>query len=206
MLFQVAGNVDKCAQLSASACVVCAHLGGRFFADLASGDSSKGSFEARQCLGHCYIMDKSLAMSLGRRSFLPDMEINASMLVPPAPNLPSAPIFNIYLEFAKIQDQVAREMRLSPTGGVSTSDSLDGVGAESRLYLVVRKLRAKMEDIRVKIKKVRSKAYENPGNLLHQGTQILTTCMRSFDPSHPTAQIISSGGSGWALTLRILTS
>lgn len=111
MLFQMAGNVNKCAQLSASACLVCSHLGGRYFADLAAGSSQQESLEARQCLGHCYILDKSLSMSLGRRSLLPDMDVNASMLIPPALEMPSTPIFNVYIEFAKIQGAVAREAR-----------------------------------------------------------------------------------------------
>lgn len=73
MLFQMAGNVDKCAQLTTFACLVCTQLGGYYFAELASDVSKQESLEVRHCLGHCYIMDKSLSLSLGRCSFLPEM-------------------------------------------------------------------------------------------------------------------------------------
>ncbi|KAH8667163.1 hypothetical protein BGZ61DRAFT_522230 [Ilyonectria robusta] len=143
ILYQMAGSVDKCAQLSTAACVVCTHLGGRYFANLAAGASQAESLEVRQSLGHCYILDKSLAMTLGRRSFLPEMEVDAAMLIPPAVEKPSAPIFNVYIEFAKIQDSIARDMRAHHPG--TSSKRLEAVNS----------LRKRMKDIRVKIREFR---------------------------------------------------
>ncbi|KAH7121898.1 hypothetical protein B0J13DRAFT_612556, partial [Dactylonectria estremocensis] len=131
------------AGLSAAACVVCAQLGGRYFASLASGASEQDSLEVRQCLGHCYILDKSLAMTLGRRSFLPEMEVNAAMLIPPAVDMPSAPIFNIYVEFAKVQDAIARDIRAPRLH--RSSEKTD----------VIKSLRLRMNEIRLKIRKFR---------------------------------------------------
>ncbi|KAH7349747.1 hypothetical protein B0T11DRAFT_289834 [Plectosphaerella cucumerina] len=143
MLFQMAGNTGKCAQLSAAACLICSHLGGRFFAELAKGTSKQESLEARQCLGHCYILDKSLSMSLGRRSFLPDMDVNASMLIPPTLEMPSTPIFNVYIEFAKVQDGVALEARAS-----SSRSPRRRVHAIQLLCHRLERIRAKIESFR----------------------------------------------------------
>ncbi|ETS80258.1 hypothetical protein PFICI_07787 [Pestalotiopsis fici W106-1] len=147
MLFLMAGEIAKCAQLSSFACLVCTHLGGRFFADLAASSSKEDSLEIRQCLSHCFIMDKSLAMSLGRRSFLPDMEVNATLLMPVVPEMPSAPVSNIYLELAKVQGEIAREMRLQQ--GTCTGEAALGV---------VQALRSRMEIIRSKSIEYRSQS------------------------------------------------
>ncbi|KAH6693745.1 hypothetical protein F5X68DRAFT_258603 [Plectosphaerella plurivora] len=141
MLFQMAGNVAKCAQLSAAACLICSQLGGRYFADLAKGSSEQDSLEARQCIGHCYILDKSLSMSLGRRSFLPDMDVNASMLIPPTLEMPSTPIFNVYIEFAKVQDRVAIEAR-----GSSSRSRLRRIQAIQSLCHRLEQIREKIEN------------------------------------------------------------
>lgn len=143
MLFQMAGNVEKCAQLTSTACFVCMHLGGQYFAELASDESTQESLEVRHCLGHCYIMDKSLSLSLGRRSFLPEMQVDASVLMPPTPEVPSTLIFNIYIEFARIQDDVAREMRQS------SSQKQD-----ARALQVIEDLRSRMERARLNIRNV----------------------------------------------------
>jgi hypothetical protein len=132
----MAGNVDKCAQLTASACFVCTHLGGHYFAELASDETRHESLEVRHCLGHCYIMDKSLSLMLGRRSFLPEMRVDATVLMPPVPEVPSTLIFNVYLEFARVQDDIAREMRLASS-------------EEQRLH-VMKDLNIRMEHIRLK--------------------------------------------------------
>ncbi|KFA51011.1 hypothetical protein S40293_11165 [Stachybotrys chartarum IBT 40293] len=144
MLFQMAGSISKCAQLSAAACIVCAQLGGQYFAQLASGVSEEDSLEVRQCLGHCYILDKALAMALSRRPFLPEMDVNTAILIPPAVDMPSTPIFNIYIDFAKVQDSVARDLR-SPS--YQTKDARSDM---------VKSLCSQMEDIRTKIRKFRS--------------------------------------------------
>jgi hypothetical protein len=142
MLFQMAGSVGKCAQLSAAACVVCVQLGGRYFANLASQSSPDDSLAVRYSLGHCYILDKSLSMTLGHRSFLPEMEVNTAMLIPPAVDMPSAPIFNIYIEFAKIQDFISRDTRAQRSH--TASERVE----------IVKSLRSKMKEIRVKIREV----------------------------------------------------
>ena len=139
MLFQMAGNVYKCSRLSSAACLVCSQLGGRYFAELAASASKQDSLEARQCLCHCYTIDKSLSMSLGRRSYLPEMEVNATMLIPVVPEMPSTPISNIYLELAKVQDEIAREMR------VQRSAREQQVNPR-----IVQTLRLRMQEIRVK--------------------------------------------------------
>lgn len=139
MLFQLAGNVDKCSQLSSAACLVCSQLGGRYLAELAASASKQDSLEARQCLCHCYTIDKSLSMSLGRRSYLPEMELNATMLIPVVPEMPSAPISNIYLEFAKVQDEIAREMRLQQSAR-----------EQEERPRIFHELRSRMEEIRAK--------------------------------------------------------
>lgn len=143
MLFQMAGKVENCAQLTSTACLVCMHLGGHYFAELASDESRQESLEVRHCLGHCYIMDKALSLSLGRRSFLPEMQIDASVLMPPVPEIPSTLIFNIYIEFARIQDDVARERRDPASRGGS-----------ARRLKVVEDLRSRMERVRFNIQNV----------------------------------------------------
>jgi hypothetical protein len=146
MLFLMAGSTEKCAQLSTLACVVCGQLGGRYFAELASSAAEQESSEARQCLGHCYILDKSLAVALGRRSYLPDMNVNASVLIPPEDHMPSTPIFNIYIEFARIQDKLARELHRRPSR-LSEEE-------QEKAEIFVADLRERMFDIRVKIRRV----------------------------------------------------
>lgn len=175
----MAGSVDKCAQLSTAACVVCTHLGGRYFANLAAGASQAESLEVRQSLGHCYILDKSLAMTLGRRSFLPEMEVDAAMLIPPAVEKPSAPIFNVYIEFAKIQDSIARDMRAHHP---STS---------SKRLEAVNSLRKRMKDIRVKIREV-SGPFKQPLLLIWR-----LTVLNSFACSPHIALSTFFKESGW---------
>ena len=143
MIFQMAGDVDRCSQLSASACLVCAQLGGQYFARLAVSASPEESYEVRHCLGHCYIIDKALSMILQRRSLLPEMDVNTSVLIPPTVAMLSAPILNIYLDFAKVQDSISRNGRVQ---------QLEGGGTRSAD--VVRSLQQRMRSIRDKIHEV----------------------------------------------------
>ena len=144
MIFQMAGDIDECMQLSAAACMVCTLLGGQYFARLALSASKEESFEVRHSLGHCYILDKALSMVLHRQAILPEMEVNTSLLLPPTIDMPSAPILNIYLEFAKVQDTISRNVRTpqSHHGEVTTE--------------LVQSLQQRMRSIREKIRMVRT--------------------------------------------------
>ncbi|KAM0813363.1 putative Zn(2)-C6 fungal-type domain-containing protein [Seiridium cardinale] len=154
MLFQLAGRIEKCAQLSAAACIVCTQLGGRYFASLASGASREDSLEARQSIGHCYILDKALAMTLGRRSLLPEMEVNVAVLIPPTADMPCSPIFNIYLEFAKVQDSIANTSRTQHTLALSERKE------------ILRSLRSRMAEITLKVREFRLQSPHTSEHLL----------------------------------------
>ncbi|KAH8892789.1 hypothetical protein GQ53DRAFT_120380 [Thozetella sp. PMI_491] len=185
MLFQMAGDVGKCAQLNSAACVVCAQLGGRYFADLASKAGEADSLEVRHSLGHCYIFDKSISMALGRRSLLPEMEVNAALLMPPAVDMPSTPIFNVYIEFAKVQDAIAKGTRSQSTR------------PRREVIELVRSLRTMMKEIRVKIREFRLYPSHSTEHLL-QGEwmgvdftffSIMTTIIR-LHPDFPIDQYV----------------
>ncbi|KAH7303405.1 hypothetical protein B0I35DRAFT_465708 [Stachybotrys elegans] len=148
MLYQMSGYQQKSAYLSALACVTCSQLGGHYFAELAASASEQESLEDRQCLGHCYIIDQSLALSMGRRSFLSEMNVNASVLMPPERDMPIMPIFNIYLQFARIQDDIARHLRKGP--------ALHGLDEDVGQEAYINDLQSRMHEIRQKIRQFRS--------------------------------------------------
>jgi hypothetical protein len=70
------------------------------------------------------------------------MDVNASMLIPPTLEMPSTPIFNVYIEFAKVQDGVALEARAS-----SSRSPRRRVHAIQLLCHRLERIRAKIESV-----------------------------------------------------------
>jgi hypothetical protein len=140
---QESGNLEKCWQLSTAASYVCVALGGRYLASLSTGPAVDEAVEACHTLCMCYILDKSLSMSLGRPSSLPEMELHTSSLLPNLYETPGTLVIAAYLEFARVQDAIILESRRKPQSDYH----------EKRVERL-RQLQQDMRQIRIKTKEV----------------------------------------------------
>ena len=142
MFMLLTGRLEKCWQLTASVSRVCVALGGRYLASLAAASSADESLEVRYSLALCYMFDKALSMSMNRPSFLPDMNLNASMLVPSDASRPCTALVHIFLELSQVQDYIVRDMR-------PRKDQKDLLNKVQILQHKMWKIRDKMRQVRI---------------------------------------------------------
>jgi hypothetical protein len=111
MFMLLKGRIEQCWNLSTAASRTCLALSGKHLSDLASRDDESAAHEARYCFCLSYMFDKALSMSLDRLPSLPSTVPGMSLFVPNSPTRPFTVLLNVFIEFAKVQDNLVRNVK-----------------------------------------------------------------------------------------------
>lgn len=111
------GDLEQCWHLTTAASRTCTALTGAFFVKALSCEDSDDAQEARYCLCLCYMLDKSLCISMNRPPSLPNMNVNIHLLAPIEQGKPFTAMIHISLELAHIQEILGRETRADSKAG-----------------------------------------------------------------------------------------
>ncbi|KAF3005243.1 hypothetical protein E8E14_004419 [Neopestalotiopsis sp. 37M] len=111
MFMLLKGRIEQCWNLSTAASRTCLALSGKHLSDLASRDDESAAHEARYCFCLSYMFDKALSMSMDRLPSLPSTVPGMSLSVPNSPTKPFTVLLNVFIEFAKVQDYLVRNVK-----------------------------------------------------------------------------------------------